>query len=98
MSDQLRDAALTLVRAYDANVDALNGSGHEGPHDKDIHIDPCTNLPGVLHVYDITGDCGQCGGAQYGTEDAVQAAIVAVKWALGEPLRPYEQHRIADLP
>ena len=91
----LREAATTLVRAYDANVDALNGKGHEGPHNRDLHFDPCTDLPGVEHVYETTHDCSACGGAQYGSETDVQDAIVAVKEALGEPLRPYEEHKRA---
>lgn len=88
----LRDAALSLVRAYDANVDAINGLGHVGEdHDKWLHFGPVS--PDGVEIFDTVGDCAACGGAQYGSEDAVQHAIVAVKLALGEPLRPYEEHQ-----
>jgi hypothetical protein len=80
---RLRTAALALVRAMDAHVDALNGQGHPGePHDDALYFG------GI--VRDMIGDCAACGGAQYSAEDAEQRAAVAVKLALGEPLRPYE--------
>jgi hypothetical protein len=87
----LRDAALEVLRATDAYRDALNGQGHAGPHDRYIHFDPCTDLPGVEHVYDITGDCSACGGSQYGTEDDLQRAIVRLRLVVGEPLQPWEE-------
>lgn len=90
----LHDAALSLVRAYDAYNDALNGLGHPGEaHDRVLHFEPCTNLPGVAHVYSDSSDCAACGGAQYGSEHDVQVAVVALKLALAEPLRPYEEHQ-----
>lgn len=92
-------AARAVLRATDACRDALNGQAHEGPHDRDVHIEPCCAGaaidPGSVHVYDTTGDCAQCGGAQYGTEDTLQQAVVDLRLVLGEPLLPHESWRAA---
>lgn len=88
--ETLRTAALSLVRAYDANVDAINGLGHPG-EDHDTFLREPRNPNAAFHIYDIVSDCAACGGAQYGSEDEVQRAIVAVKMALGEQLRTYEE-------
>ncbi len=98
MSDsKLRDAAERVIRATDANRDAINGGGHDGPHDKVLHIDPCINFPGVEHVYDLIGDCAQCGGAQYGTEDELHGAIGDLRAALGYERKPWQYERDAPV-
>jgi hypothetical protein len=94
--ESLRAAALEVLRATDANRDALNGEGHSGLHNQDIHFDPCTDLSGVAHIYDITGDCSACGGAQYGSDDDLQRAIVRLRLVLGEPLQPWEESNHGD--
>lgn len=92
---KLREAAMRLVEAQELNRDAINGMGHEGePHDKVLHPDP---PPGAdFDVFDITGDCSACGGAQYGTEDALTAAYAQLRFVLGLPLRPWEAHHVID--
>lgn len=87
----LREAAQALVDADEASRDAANGIGHPGPHDREIHMDPCTNMPGIEHVYDLVGDCAQCGGAQYGTGDARNLALGDLRAALGMERRPWEE-------
>ena len=86
-------AAHRVIRATEANRDAINGVGHPGPHDRMLHFDPCTNLPGVEHVYDITSDCAQCGGRQYGTEDELNGAMGDLREACGYARRPWEYER-----
>lgn len=88
----IRKAAEEVLRCVDAYRDAQNGLGHEGtPHDRDIHIDPCTNLSYVEHIYDITGDCAGCGGAQYGTEYQLQQAYGQLRRALGQEPMAWER-------
>jgi hypothetical protein len=88
---RLRQAAQAVLDAQDAYRDALNGGGHDGPHDTALHIDPCTDLPGVEHIYDLTGDCSKCGGAQYGTEDDLAGAYGDLREALGQPRLTWER-------
>jgi hypothetical protein len=90
---ELRAAAERVIRATEAVRDAINGQGHEGPHDKMLHFDPCTNLPDVAHVYDLTGDCAMCGSMQYGAEDELHGAIGDLREALGYARRPWEYER-----
>jgi hypothetical protein len=87
----LRAAAEGVVLAQEHLRDAINGVAHDGPHDKMLHFEPCTNLPGVEHVYDLTGDCAQCGGDQYGAEDAYNLALGDLREALGHERRAWEQ-------
>jgi len=80
----IEEVAWRMLAALERNRDALNGDNHPGePHDRYLHFDPCTNLPGVAHAYDLTGDCSMCGGAQYGSEDLVNAAWGDLRTALG---------------
>ena len=78
-----------MLNAVDANRDAINGQGHEGSHDRAVHMDPCTSIPD-LHIYDTFGDCAACGGAQYGTEDTLSQAYGDLRAALGQPRKPWE--------
>ena len=90
---RLTTAATEVLRCYDAWVEAVNGNGHPGEsHDRAIHIDPCTNLPGVEHVYSTSTDCAACGGAEYGTEDDLHTAYAHLRDALGQPRKPWEEH------
>ena len=87
----LREAARTLVEAAEAVRDAINGVGHPGtPHDRYIHMDPCTSDPGI-HVYSTSSDCAACGGAEYGTEDTYSQALGDLRAALGMERRPWEE-------
>ena len=80
----LEEAAWRVLAALQHNRDAINGATHPGePHDKVLHFDPCTNQPGVAHVYDLVGDCAACGGAQYGADDLQNAAEGDLRAALG---------------
>lgn len=93
----LRQAAIAVLRATDARIDAGNGKGHPGePHD---HV--LGDLEGREHlVCDTVRDCAGCGGAQYGSEDALNVSIAALRLALGEDPMPYERYRpetIADV-
>jgi hypothetical protein len=86
----LREAALDVIRTTDAYRDAVNGIGHPGEdHDKALHFEPCALAPDG-HLYDLTGDCAACGGAQYGTEDSVQKAMGLLRAAVGLPKKPWE--------
>lgn len=86
----LRCAAQAVLNAQAAYRDALNGIGHEGePHDRSIHMDPCTSDRGV-HVYSPSNDCAACGGAEYGTEDSLTHAYGDLRVALGGERLPWE--------
>jgi hypothetical protein len=39
-----------------------------------------------------TGDCSACGGAQYGTEDALTHAHLALRDALGLPRQTWQEY------
>jgi hypothetical protein len=95
---ELREAAERVIRATEANRDAINGVGHPEPHDRMLHFEPCTDLPGVEHVYEVTHDCAACGGWQYGTEDELHAAMGDLRAACGYERRPWEYERPAPLP
>jgi hypothetical protein len=87
---KLRAAAIEVLRATDAYRDAVNGVGHKGePHDRMLHFDPCTADP-TVHLYDLSGDCANCGGAQYGTEDELHRAIGDLREAVGQDRYPWE--------
>lgn len=86
----LRAAAEAVIAATEANRDAINGIGHPGEeHDRAIHMDPCTSDPGV-HVYSPSTDCAACGGAEYGTEDALHLAMGDLRAACGLERRAWE--------
>jgi hypothetical protein len=89
MSD-LMTAARAFVAADEAVRDAINGGGHPGEHDRLLHFEPCNFLSGVAHVYDLSGDCSACGGAQYGTEADRNLAMGDLREALGMERRPWE--------
>lgn len=90
---EIRDAAENVIRATDANRDAINGIGHPGePHDRDVHMDPCTSDP-ETHIYLPSSDCAACGGVEYGTEDALTGAIGDLRAALGHERLPWEYKR-----
>ena len=87
----LRKAAENVLRAVDTYRDAVNGEGHgDEDHDRYLHMDPCTSLRGVQHVYDPVGDCSACGGAQYGTDAELQHAYGALRVAVGQKPKPWE--------
>jgi hypothetical protein len=80
----LATAARAVLRAVDAYRDAVNGAGHPGtPHDDVL-------WPGGS-IRDYVDDCSACGGAQYGTEDALNRAYGALRDAVGEPRKPWEE-------
>lgn len=84
-------AAVEVLRATDAVRDARNGVAHPGePHDRVLHIDPCTDLAGVAHVYETTSDCSACGGRQYGTEEDLNMALGDLREAVGQVRKPWE--------
>lgn len=88
---ELQDAALRLVRAYDARTDASNGQGHGGEsHDRALWF-PDPSMPDGVEMHSTVDDCARCQGTLYGIEDETQQAIVDIKVALGEPLREYEK-------
>jgi len=82
----IEKAAWHVLAALEHKRDAINGNTHPGePHDNVLHFEPCTNLPGVAHAYDLVGDCARCGGAQYGADDLENAAWGDLRAALGLP-------------
>jgi hypothetical protein len=81
-----------VIAAVDAYRDAVNGLGHPGEeHNRDLHFEPCPLAP-EGHIYDMTGDCSACGGAQYGTEDALTHAHLALRDALGLPRQTWQEY------
>lgn len=91
MSD-LETAARALVAAQEAVRVAINGDGHPGtPHDRAIHMDPCTADPDI-HVYSPSSDCAACGGAGYGSDDQLNGAMGDLRRALGMEVRPWEMY------
>lgn len=83
----LETAARAVLRAVDAHVDAVNGLGHPGePHDRMLWYP----IPGDVQIYSDSTDCAACGGAEYGTEDALNLAYGDLRQALGEPRKPWE--------
>lgn len=89
MTDELRDAALEVVRAQEAVREAINGFGHPSePHD-DALASP-RDPRAEFYVIDQVGDCATCGGAQYGAEDELNRAYGRLRAALGLEVRPWE--------
>ena len=86
----IEKAARRVLRAVDANRDAINGQGHPGEgHDRMLW----SSLGGDIEVYSTVDDCAACGGAQYGTEDELQAAHGDLRAALGMERLPWEYER-----
>jgi hypothetical protein len=85
-------AARYVVLASEAVRDARNGSGHPGePHNRDLHF----ATGGPVEVFDISGDCSACGGAEYGWDDVLNAAMGDLREALGMNRRPWEVNTVA---
>jgi hypothetical protein len=81
---RLRDAAQSVLDAERADRDARNGLGHPGhPHDRVLA------LPGQMFSSPAT-DCAACGGAEYGTDDALRRAFGDLREALGQERLPWE--------
>ena len=88
MSDPtLVTAARAVLRAVDAHRDAVNGLGHPGePHDRMLW----QSTGGDFEIYSTVADCAACGGADYGTDDALNVAYGDLREAVGEPRKPWE--------
>jgi hypothetical protein len=85
---RIKEAAIGVLRAADAYRDAMNGAGHEGePHNRDFWPGP---LPNSGKLYDMSGDCSACAGAQYGTEITLSDSYGNLRVALGQPRKPWE--------
>ena len=83
-----------MLRAVDANRDAINGLGHSGePHDRMLHFEPCCAGAPAMHVYSTSAGCAACGGAQYGTGDELNAAHGDLRAALAMERLPWEYER-----
>ena len=83
----LETAAKAVLRAADACRDAINGQGHDGePHDWMLWHPS----GGDMEIYSQVDDCAACGGAQYGTEDDLNAAHGDLREAVGEPREWWE--------
>lgn len=81
-------AARYVVLASEAVRDACNGYGHSGrDHDRMLHF----ASDGPVQIYDQVGDCAGCGGAEYGAEDTLNAAMGDLREALGMKRRPWEE-------
>jgi hypothetical protein len=88
MNGKLKAAAEAVLRAADGYRDALNGLGHEGePHDRMLHH----GIGSDIEVFSTVDDCAACGGAQYGTDDALTAAYGDLREALGQERLPWER-------
>ena len=86
----LGQAARRVIRAVDANRDALNGLGHPGEdHDRELW----RSSGGDIEVYSTSTDCAACGASQYGTEDEMSGAIGDLRAALGMERMPWEYER-----
>ena len=93
MTDKaVRFAAQAVLDAADAYRDALNGAGHPG-EDHDTWLREPRDPNAAFHIYDTVGDCSACGGAQYGTEDALTQAYGDLRAALGHDRLPWEFDR-----
>ena len=87
----LRAAAMEVVRAHEAVRNALNGFGHpDEPHDS-VLGDLYRRGTDEVQIIDQVGDCAACGGAQYGAEDAENAAFGWLREELGLEIRSWEQ-------
>jgi hypothetical protein len=83
----LESAARSVLRAVDAHRDAVNGQGHPGePHDRMLWHP----LPGDVQIYSNSTDCAACGGAEYGTDYALNTAYGDLREAIGEERLPWE--------
>lgn len=88
MSD-LERAAQAVLDATDALRDAINGIGHQGRSHDDV-LAPPRDPRAEFAIIDTVGDCSACGGAQYGCEDTLNAAIGNLRVALGHERLPWE--------
>jgi len=99
-ADDYDSAARAVLRAVDAYRDAVNGLGHPSePHDRMLWH----STGGDMEIYSPVDDCAACGGAQYGTEDALNQAHGDLREAVGEPRKPWEgetrvTHAVASSP
>uniref|UniRef100_A0A6M3L103 Uncharacterized protein n=1 Tax=viral metagenome TaxID=1070528 RepID=A0A6M3L103_9ZZZZ len=90
MSADLREAALRVIRAVDANRDAINGLGHPGEdHDRMLHV----AHGGEYDIFSPSLDCAACDGAEYGTGDEMDGAVGDLRAALGMERKPWEYER-----
>lgn len=80
-------AARAVLRAVDARRDALNGLGHPGEDHDRMLWHPSG---GDYAIYSTVGDCAACGGADYGTDDALNVAYGDLREAVGEQRLPWE--------
>lgn len=88
--DEIRDAALAVVEAHEAVRDAINGQGHPG-EDHDDELGAILYDDGEVQVHSTVDGCARCGGAQYGSEFAENAAFGRLRAALGMEVRPWER-------
>ncbi len=85
MTDVIKEAVVGMLRAIDANREAVNGHGHP-----DEGHDVILREPGQPFTSTST-DCAACGGAEYSTEDELHHATGDLREAVGEERKPWER-------